>query len=137
MQRGLIPLVSLTPISLSFVKITMAKEPFTTCIALNIALSIPLLAYLAISPKITSESVVLWKINPHSCRRSLNVSALVKFPLCAMAIEPSLPWVKSGCALHLRLSPAVEYLTCPIAALPVNSSSISSSNTSVTSPISL
>ena len=120
MQRGLIPCGSLAPISLSFVAITIAKLPLTACIASTTALSIPLLAPLAINVAITSESIVVWNTCPPSSNKSLITSALTRLPLWAIAIWPSFDDARSGCAFSTLVDPVVEYLTWPIAICPFN-----------------
>ena len=83
----------------------------------------------------TSVSLLVWKIDPRRTSSSRSSGALTRLPLWQSAICPCEHSIRIGCALTIRLSPKVEYRTCPMAARPDSPWRTSSSNTSLTCPM--
>ena len=55
-----------------------------------------------------SLSAVVWKMEPFRSSSSRKRSALVKLPLCAIAICPRTQSTTKGCAFLIVLVPVVE-----------------------------
>jgi hypothetical protein len=64
-------------------------------------------------------------------------AVLIRLPLWARASEPYAVGWNVGWALCQLLAPVVEYRLCPIARWPLSDSSVDSSKTWETSPMSL
>ncbi len=62
----------------------------------------------AIRCRITSVSLVVWKIEPSSSSRARSVVALVRLPLWTMPTGPIEVRTTIGCALAMTDEPAVE-----------------------------
>ena len=114
--------------------ITKTYAPLMRLMAFLIPPSIPREPCWQIKFNMDSESLVVWNITPSSVSISRKLSALTKFPLWASAISPSLHEAARGCALLTLPSPAVEYLTWPIAMFPGKFAKVSPLKTSPASP---
>ena len=72
------------------------------------ALSWPARAGWASRCRMISLSTVVWKMDPLASSSSRSWAALVRLPLCPMAIRPLAQSTVSGCALTMLDDPVVE-----------------------------
>ena len=107
MHSGRKPCGSRTPISSFSVMITSEYAP-STLRMVEIRLCSPFSVGCASQCRMISLSTVVWKIDPRSSSSSRSAAALVRLPLCAMAICPLAQSTVSGWALPMFDEPVVE-----------------------------
>ena len=108
MHNGRKPCGSRTPINSFSVMITSEYAPSMRRIVCTRLLSRPPRVGCAMRCRMISLSTVVWKIDPLDSSSSRSCAALVKFPLCAIAICPLEQSTVKGCAFASSDEPVVE-----------------------------
>ena len=134
-QSGRFPMPSLTATSWVGVAMVRQNDPDRRGITWRTLSSIVDPGADAIRSAITAESVVAASSSELSSVSPRKARAFTMFPLWPSAMGPISVLRSTGCMLEALLDPAVEYLQCPIATLPLRRANRCSENTRDTRPM--